>query len=146
MTMNGAVLPSIDKIWPTRQIERALAGCPPGPMSVMGFREPASRFILNSDPAVAAQDAVRAALVEGRATYLAGEARDPGLKSMTRFQYRRPRPVACVEAFNAMRGCKLYFEILSTSDVSACTAKERFPCTPEFQVKADAAKQDKVCN
>ncbi len=146
MTMNGAVLPSIDKIWPTRQIERALAGCPPGPMSVMGFREPASRFILNSDPAVAAQDAVRAALVEGRATYLAGEARDPGLKSMTRFQYRRPRPVACVEAFNAMRGCKLYFEVLSTGDVSACTARERFPCTPEFQAKADAAKQDKVCN
>ncbi len=146
MTMNGAVLPSINKIWPTRQIERAIGGCPPGPMSVMGFREPASRFILNSDPAVAAQDAVRAALVEGRATYLAGEARDPGLKSMTRFQYRRPRPVACVEAFNAMRGCKLYFEILSTGDVSACTAKERFPCTPEFQAKADAAKQDKVCN
>ncbi len=150
VTMNGAVLPSVDKIWPTRQIERAIAGCAPGPISVMGFREPASRFILNSDTAVAAQDAVRAALVEGRATYLIGEARDPGLKSMTRFQYRRPRAVACVEAFNAMRGCPLYFEILSTGDLSACTARERFPCTPEFQANADAvreaAKQDKACN
>ena len=146
MTMNGAVLPSIDKIWPTRQIERAIAGCPPGPISVMGFREPASRFILNSDPAVAAQDAVRAALVDGRATYLTGEARDPGLKSMARFQYRRPRSVACVEAFNAMRGCKLYFEIYSTGDVSACTAREKFPCTPEFQAKADTVRQDKACD
>ena len=112
----------------------------------MGFREPAARFILKSDASVATPDAVRAALVEGRATYLAGEARDPGLKSMTRFQYRRPRSVACVEAFNAMRGCKLYFEILSTGDVSACTARERFPCTPEFQAKAEAAKQDKACD
>ena len=150
VTMNAAVLPGIEKIWPSRQIQRALAGCPAGPISVMGFREPASRFILKSEASLATPDVVRAALVEGRATYFAGEARDPSLKSMTRFQYRRPRPVACVEAFNMMRGCQLYFEILSTGDVSACSAKAQFPCTPEFQAKADAAKetakQDKSCD
>ena len=146
MTMNGAVLPAIDKIWPTRQIERVLAGCPAGPMSVMGFREPAARFILKSDASVATPDAVRSALVESRSTYLVGESRDQSLRALARFQYRRPRPVACVEAYNAMRGCPLYFEILSTGDLSACTAKERFPCTPEFQAKADAAKLDKSCD
>ena len=150
ITMNGAVLPAIGKIWPTRQIERALAGCPPGPISVMGFREPASRFILNSDASVATPDAVRNALVEGRATYLVGEVRDEALRALTRFQYRRPRPVACVEAYNAMRGCRLYFEILSTGDVSACSARDKFPCSPEFQAKAEAlreaSKQNKACN
>ncbi len=150
ITMNGVVLPAVDKIWPSRQIQSALAGCPAGPVSVIGFREPAARFILNSDASVATPDAVRSALIEGRATYLVGEVRDPALKSMTRFQYRRPRPVACVEAYNMMRGCPLYFEILSTGDNSACAAREQFPCTPEFQAKADAAreaaKHDTSCN
>ncbi len=146
ITLNGAVLPSVEKIWPSRQIQRALAGCPAGPMSVIGFREPASRFILNSDPSIATPEQVRAALVEGRATYLVGEARDPSLKSLMRFQYRRPRPVACVEAYNVMRGCPLYFEILSTGDISSCSAREQFPCTPEFQAMADATKQDKSCD
>ncbi len=150
ITLNGAILPSVEKIWPSRQIQNALAGCPAGPMSVMGFREPASKFILNSDPSIASPEQVRAALVEGDATYLIGEVRDPGLKTLTRFQYRRPRPVACVEAYNMMRGCPLYFEILSTSDVSSCTAKEQFPCTPAFQAKADAlrdgARKDKSCD
>ncbi len=109
IAFNAAVLPSIDRIWPTREIERALAGCPAGPVAVLGFREPSAKFVLKSDPTVAEPDALRAALVEGRATYIVGEARDDASRALNRFQYRRPRSIACVEAYNVMRGCPLAF-------------------------------------
>lgn len=146
VTLLGAVLPSLDKIWPARQIVRALAGCPAGPVAVLGFNEPTSQFVLQSDPGVIEQDRLRTALVEATPSYIAGEARDPRLSILNRFQMRHPRPVACVEAFNPMRGCPLYFTVVATGDTQGCSAREAFPCTEAFQAAGAAAKARKGCD
>ena len=49
VTLLAGVLPSIDQIWPARQMERALASCPPSRLGVLGFNEPTSRFVLDRD-------------------------------------------------------------------------------------------------
>lgn len=146
IALNAAVLPSIGKLWPTREIERALAGCPAGPVAVLGFREPSAQFVLKSDPLAAEPDALRAALVEGKATYIVGEARDERLKALTRFQYRRPRATACVEAYNVMRGCPLAFTIVSTGDTAGCAAVEKYPCNEAFEAYAAAIKPGTSCD
>lgn len=142
----AVALPSIDRIWPARQIARALEGCPQGPVAVAGFNEPSAFFVLKSDKALLAPDAVREALVEGRPGYVVGEERDQTVQTLSRFQYRRLRPLACVEAYNAMRGCPLYFTLLATGSTAACNARETFPCTQEFRAAALAAKARAGCD
>lgn len=146
IAVNGAVLPSIDRIWPTRQIERALEGCPAGRLAVLGFREPSAKFVLKSDATIAGPDALRAALVEGRATYIAGEARDNRLKTLNRSQYRRPRAIACVEAYNVMRGCPLFFTIVSTGDTASCGNRDQFPCDETFAARAEKVRENSSCD
>lgn len=146
VTLLGFAMPSIDKIWPARQIMRALAGCPAGPMAVQGFREPSAGFVLAPDPAITQPGAIRSALVEGRPGYIIGEVRDDSLNALNRVQYRRPKTVACVEAFNVMRGCPLYFTILATGALEGCNAREKFPCTGDFRVRAAAAKEMPGCD
>ncbi len=46
ITLLGVVLPGIDKIWPARQIAKAVAGCPASEKALIGFREPSGRFLL----------------------------------------------------------------------------------------------------
>ncbi|MEQ1714981.1 MAG: glycosyltransferase family 39 protein, partial [Hyphomicrobium sp.] len=142
----SVVLPSIDRIWPAREIQRALAGCDPGPLGVLGYREPSVRFVLNPAPAFADADVVRPALVEGRPGYIAGETRDDAFRALNRSQYRRMKPLACVEAYNVMRGCPLYFTVVATGDVSACTARTAFPCTQAFHNAAAAARHSNACD
>jgi hypothetical protein len=145
ITLLSVALPGIGKIWPARQIENALAGCAPGPIAVLGLREPTSRFVLKSDESLAEPEAMRSALVEGRSGYLVGEVRDSRLSALNRFQYRRLRPLACVEAYNTMRGCPLYFTIVATGDMQTCNAREAYPCTEEFMTRAAAAKAKPGC-
>jgi len=146
VTLLAGVLPGIEKIWPARQIVRALEGCPRGPVAVLGFHEPSAKFALSSDPAIAEPEALRSALVEGRAAYIAGEARNDRLEVMQRFQYRRPHTVGCAEAYAPMTACRLYFTIQSTGDVSTCVNRDRFACTDAFRARAEAARADTRCN
>lgn len=146
ITLLGLAMPAIDKIWPARQITRALAGCAPGPIAVQGFREPSIGFVLAPDPSITTPDAIRSALVEGSPGYIAGEVRDDSLRVLSRMQYRRPKTVGCVEAFNVMRGCPLYFTISATGPLDGCQARETFACTTEFQSRAEAAKETQGCD
>ncbi|MCB1484826.1 MAG: glycosyltransferase family 39 protein [Hyphomicrobiaceae bacterium] len=141
----GVAMPSIDKIWPTRQITRALAGCPAGPIAVQGYREPSAGFVLAPDPQITQPDAIRTALVDGRPSYIVGEVRDESLGMLSRMQYRRPRTLGCVEALNVMRGCPLYFTILATGPLEGCTARETYACSAHFQEKAALAKEKPGC-
>ena len=126
VTLIAGVLPSIDRIWPAHQITRALEGCAPGPVAVAGFREPSAYFVLGSDETLLEPDALRAALVEGRATYVASDVRDDKVRTLSRGQYRRLKPLACVEAFNTMRGCPLFFTIQTTGSPESCPAPGSF--------------------
>jgi hypothetical protein len=113
---------------------------------VFGFREPSAKFVLQSAPAAAEPEALRTAIVEGRQSYIAGDVRDKTFAALGRFQYRRPRPIACVEALNAMRGCSLYFTVVAMGDVSGCRNLEAFPCTEAFQAAAAKARDTKGCD
>lgn len=145
VSLTAVVMPSIDRIWPARQITRALEGCTAGPLAVTGFREPSAYFVLDSNESVLEPDALRQALVDGKAAYVAAEVRDEKARVLSRMQYRRMRPIACVEAYNTMRGCPLYFTIQSTSAPDGCTALETFPCSSDFQTRAQAARERKGC-
>lgn len=146
----AGILPSIEKIWPARQIQRAMAGCPAGPVSVLGFREPSAKFILKSDPATAGPNALRdalgTALAEGRPRYFVSESRDTQLATLSRLQVRHPRVLGCVEAINIMRGCRVYFEVLAAGDMSACQQAPEFECTPGFAAAAARARENKACD
>ncbi len=146
VALTALVMPSIDRIWPAREITRAIEGCPQGPLAVSGFREPSAYFVLGSDETFMQPDSLRAALVEAKPGYVAAEVRDEKARTLGRFQYRHMRPIACVEAYNAMRGCPLYFTIQATGSTDACKALEAFPCTHEFQVRAQAARETKGCD
>ena len=146
VTMYAGVLPAIDRIWPARQIQRAMEGCPAGPISVLGYREPSSKFLLQSDSRLVEPEALRTALVEGRTLYLVGEARDPRLMAMNRFQFRRPRMLGCVEAYNVVRGCKLYFRLAATGDISNCKLPVLFACNEAFNNAAIQARENKACD
>jgi 4-amino-4-deoxy-L-arabinose transferase-like glycosyltransferase len=146
VTLIAGVFPSIDRIWPARQITRALAGCAPGPVAVAGFREPSAFFVLGHEDDLLAPDALRTALVDGRAVYVASDVRDTQVRTMSRGQYRRMKPLACVEAFNTMRGCPLFFTIQTTGSPQACTAREKFACTEDFTARAEVARTRKGCD
>ncbi len=146
VTLIAGVFPSIDRIWPARQITRALEGCAPGPVAVAGFREPSAYFVLGHDDALLEPDAMRTALVDGRAVYVASDVRDTKVRTLSRGQYRRMKPLACVEAFNAMRGCPLFFTIQTTGSPQACTAREKFACSEDFTTRAEAARARPGCD
>jgi 4-amino-4-deoxy-L-arabinose transferase-like glycosyltransferase len=146
VTLIAGALPAIDRIWPAHQITRALEGCAPGPVAVAGFREPSAYFVLGSDETLLEPDALRAALVEGRATYVASDVRDDKVRTLSRGQYRRLKPLACVEAFNTMRGCPLFFTIQTTGSPESCPARAAFPCTEDFITRAQAARQRPGCD
>lgn len=146
VTLIAGVFPSLDRIWPARQITRAIEGCAPGPVAVAGFREPSAYFVLGHDEALLEPDAIRTALVEGRPVYVASDVRDTKVRALGRGQYRRIKPLACVEAFNSMRGCPLFFTIQTTGSPQGCRALETFACTPDFTTRAEAARARPGCD
>lgn len=146
VTLIAGVFPSIDRIWPARQISRALEGCAPGPVAVAGFREPSAYFVLGHEEALLEPEAVRGALVEGRSVYVASDVRDTKVRALGRGQYRRMKPLACVEAFNTMRGCPLFFTIQTTGSLESCSAREKFACTQDFMTRAEAARTQPGCD
>ena len=146
VTLIAGVFPSIDRIWPARQITRALEGCTPGPVAVAGFREPSAYFVLGQDDTLLEPDALRTALVEGRPVYVVSDVRDTKVRALSRGQYRRMRPLACVEALNTMRGCPLYFTIQTTGSPESCGTKEAFACSQDFLARAEAARARPGCD
>lgn len=146
VTLIAGVFPSIDRIWPARQITRALEGCTPGPVAIAGFREPSAYFVLGHDDALLEPDALRSALVESRPVYVVSDVRDTKVRALGRGQYRRLKPLACVEALNTMRGCPLYFTIQTTGSPGSCSTREAFACSQEFLARAEAARARPGCD
>lgn len=145
VSLTAMALPSIDRIWPARQITRALDGCAAGPLAVAGFREPSAYFVLGSEESLLDADTLREALVSAKPAYVAADVRDEKARALGRMQYRHMKPIACVKAYDAMRGCPLYFTIQATGGAEGCKSLEAFPCTAEFQTNAQAAREKKGC-
>jgi hypothetical protein len=77
---------------------------------------------------------------------VASDVRDDKVRTLSRGQYRRLKPLACVEAFNTMRGCPLFFTIQTTGSPESCPARAAFPCTEDFITRAQGARQRPGCD
>ena len=119
ITLLGGILPSLDKLWPTRQIAHYIdASCDPGTtFGVLGFREPTARFVLQSDPVLQnpealAKDPPDILFVESRrlAAYEA---------ALTMSGAAPPARYGCIPAYNTMRGCPLSFAVVGKSGTEA---------------------------
>jgi len=142
----GVALPRVEQIWPAQRIADAIAPlrrCAPGPVSLLGFREPSSIFVLGrgSDAdaeAIAKRMAAREsgiAVVEDRwAADLA--------QALARHGAAVPARAGCVSALNTMRGCPLSFWIYVTGEPShdpGCEVASRYACPASPLPPPDAA-------
>lgn len=109
----GFVLPSISRIWPAREIERAVAACGGQPIWLVGFREPSAAFTLGTvkrydDPPKLLAEHDRLHVVESRWI--------ERFRAEAATRQLNPVELACFEAFNVMRGCPLTFTIFALDE------------------------------
>ena len=142
----GVALPQVEQIWPARRIAEAiepLRRCTSGPVSLLGFREPSSAFLLGRDSdndvgAIAKRMAAREpgiAVVEDRwAPDLA--------QALAQHNAKPAERAGCVTALNTMRGCPLSFSIYLTGPQAAdpgCHVEPRFACTTPLPAAPEGA-------
>lgn len=136
MTLLGIVLPSIDKIWPSAEIKRAIAGCPADTIDLVGFREPSSRFLLGASVDRQAPETIASEVAGEGAKLLIVEDRWLNRMNMALTTSSRPplpAPSGCVSAYNVMRGCPVHFRIYDMDAGQPCKIPARFACRPDEQ-------------
>lgn len=128
ITLLGIVFPGVRAIWPAREMATAVSvACGPGPMAVLGFREPSASFVLGQPkvpytPETMPREPGTVHLVESRwlDRYLSAQAAS-GVA---------PVQLGCVAAFNTMRGCPLTFTILAADPrARRCVADPGLACS-----------------
>lgn len=142
VTLIAGVMPSIDQIWPAREVQRALAQCPPGKLAVLGYNEPSSHFVLGRDARFSSKEGL-AALADGRESGFAvvtdgWSAANPGVIASL-------RPIACVRAVNTMRGCALNLTIVGNAAAPPCEPPPQYKCSADSQ-SLPAAAGLKACD
>lgn len=137
VTLLAGVMPSIDKIWPAREVQRALAMCPPTKLGVLGWNEPTTRFVLGRDAALSTNDGLAAAAT--RKEPAIAVVTDTWLKTNGRVLTTAQAPVACVHAINTMRGCALNLTITGNSAAPACETPARYKCSADPEEPASTA-------
>jgi 4-amino-4-deoxy-L-arabinose transferase-like glycosyltransferase len=141
VTLIAGILPSIDVIWPAREIQRALRDCPPAPIGVFGFNEPSSIFVLGRDARLSTKEGL-ARLADGQESGLAilterwSAANRSALRSA---QDAKLQPIACIRAINTMRGCVLDLKVVGNSTASACAIPPEYACSDASALQARAS-------
>jgi|GEM_PF-638310 len=136
ITLLGVVLPSIDKIWPSAEIKRAVAACQPQTIDLVGFREPSSRFLLGVSPDRQAPETIASEPAGSAAKLLIVEDRWINRMNMalaTSSKAALPSPSGCVSAYNVMRGCPVHFRIYDMEAGQPCKIPARFACLPNAE-------------
>ncbi|WP_245280083.1 glycosyltransferase family 39 protein [Hyphomicrobium sp. 99] len=131
ITLLGVVLPSIDKIWPAKEIAKAIAKCPTQNAALIGFREPSGRFVLGIPPERQMPEELAQAIEDKVPTLSIVEDRWRKRTNWTlqsKSQAPLPPPTGCVSAYNVMRGCPLHFRIYSPNPAEPCTVPAEFAC------------------
>ena len=134
MTLLGGVLPSLEKIWPSRQLTRLASACPAADIGLLGFREPSARFTLKSETDQQSPETIAAQLGEEKPRLTIIEDRWLG-RAATALEAKTQKglpPVAgCVAAYNVMRGCPLRFRVYATGGAGPCVLPAEFACDPK---------------
>lgn len=141
VTLIAGVMPSIDKIWPARQIERALAACPPSRLGVLGFNEPTTRFVLNRDAELSTSEGF-AKLADGTAqgfAVISDAWQAQNGNALSRAQQTKIRPLACIRAVNTMRGCALTLTVAGSAAAPACDIPAEFACSAAFLLESSTS-------
>lgn len=131
VTLLGIVLPSIDRIWPAREIAKAIAKCPAQNAALIGFREPSGRFVLGIPFEQQMPEALAQAVEDKVPTLSIIEDRWKKRTNWTlqsKSQAPLPPPTGCVTAYNVMRGCPLHFRIYSPNPAQPCAVPAAFVC------------------
>lgn len=131
VTLLGVVLPSIDRIWPAREIAKAIAKCPAQNAALIGFREPSGRFLLGIPFEQQMPEALAQAVEDKIPTLSIIEDRWKKRTNWTlqsKSQAPLPPPTGCVTAYNVMRGCPLHFRIYSPNPAQPCAVPAAFVC------------------
>lgn len=131
VTLLGIVLPSIDRIWPAREIAKAIARCPAQNAALIGFREPSGRFVLGIPSEQQMPEALAQAIEDKVPTLSIIEDRWKKRTNWTlqsKSQAPLPPPTGCVTAYNVMRGCALHFRIYSPNPAQPCAVPAAFVC------------------
>lgn len=134
ITLLGFVLPSIDKIWPSAELKRAVAACPAHNIDLVGFREPSSRLLLGVSPDRQAPEAIASEISGYGAKLLIVEDRwsnRMNLALTTSSKPPLPSPSGCVSAYNVMRGCPVHFRIYDLNAAQPCEIPADFACVPD---------------
>ncbi len=142
VTLLGGVLPSIDKIWPARQIQRFVAtSCDPGTrFGLLGFREPSANFLLQADATGQSPEA----LVASQSDVQIVERRwlDRYTAELAKRGEKLGSQYGCLNAYNVMRGCALSFAVIGqgVSEADRCFKLPPTSCdaalAPDFAAKA----------
>ncbi|MBS0269153.1 MAG: glycosyltransferase family 39 protein [Proteobacteria bacterium] len=131
VTLLGVVLPSIDRIWPAREIAKAIAKCPAQNAALIGFREPSGRFVLGIPFEQQMPEALAQAVEDKIPTLSIIEDRWKKRTNWTlqsKSQAPLPPPTGCVTAYNVMRGCPLHFRIYSPNPAQPCAVPAAYVC------------------
>jgi len=131
VTLLGVVLPSIDTIWPAREIAKAIAKCPAQNAALIGFREPSGRFVLGIPFEQQMPEALAQAAEDKIPTLSIIEDRWKKRTNWTlqsKSQAPLPPPTGCVTAYNVMRGCPLHFRIYSPNPAQPCAVPAAYVC------------------
>lgn len=130
VTLLAVILPSIDKVWPARELQRFMAAsCPAGTsFGIASFREPSAAFSLGAPREIASADDLVARnpavhIVESRwleryfvANASAGRGQDTGT------------PLGCITAINTMRACPVSFTVFQRDAAANCKPLTTYLC------------------
>ena len=144
----GVYLPHLHKVWPAVRIAEAvgpLAPCTPGPVGIVGFREPSAIFVLGDDTKKANVEDVAAWAADGERRIALVDDLWHGdlLQALARRGAALPPRAGCVKAFNVMRGCPLTFSIYVTGAPKldpGCKVPARFACKDKTPAPAGPAR------
>ena len=148
ITLLGVVLPGIDKLWPARDIQRAIANCPASSLGILGYNEPSTRFVLNRNAGLSTGYSL-ARYADGKSDGLAVIAQswsEQNPSALNAEQKAKLRPFACVNAINTMRGCALALTIVENAARPPCTPRSAYACSKPFTMNATAATRLKPCD
>jgi hypothetical protein len=141
----GVALPSVEQIWPAQRIADAIAPlrrCEPGPVSLLGFREPSSIFVLGRGSEADAETIAKRRAAGEPGIAVVEDRWAPDLEqALARHSAAMPERAGCISALNTMRGCPLSFSIYLTGPRDpGCEIASRYACpTAPPQPPRDAA-------
>jgi len=143
----GIALPRVEQLWPARRIADAiepLRHCAAGPVSLLGFREPSSVFLLGRDSDAGAEAIAKRMAGTEPGIVVVEDCWQPDVaQALAQRNAKAPERAGCVTAFNTMRGCPLSFSIYVTGPPArdpSCRVDPRYACAGALPMPpADAA-------